>query len=111
MRAMLLLPLLGALTACGPADADGEGPPPDALTVLPDAPGTRVEVAVVQAQSANLSLELPASVAASQDATGGEVSVRRSAVTVTTGRTGRVSAGAGNDEIPKYPNTQRMTND
>lgn len=69
MRAMLLLPLLGALTACGGADAQGDGPPPNALTVLPDAPGTRVEVAVVQAQSASLSLELPASVAASQDAT------------------------------------------
>ena len=47
MRGVFTLLLLTGLTACGTADAEGDAPPATALTELPEAPGTRVEAALV----------------------------------------------------------------
>lgn len=63
---LLLLPL--ALAACGDATAEqAEGKAPVTVVEVPQAPGTRVEVALVQPTRARLEVRLPGEIAGSRD--------------------------------------------
>ncbi|MCP4809675.1 MAG: efflux RND transporter periplasmic adaptor subunit [Proteobacteria bacterium] len=62
----MTLLLLSALTGCG---GEGAEVATQEAIALPDAPGVRIEEAVVQAQTARIELSLPAQVEASSDAT------------------------------------------
>lgn len=63
----LRLSLLAFLAACGGAEARNQDANTDAVAV-PEAPGTRVEVAVIQPSSAQLELTIPGEIEGANDA-------------------------------------------